>query len=336
MSSKDKSFKKVSSSPFTGSLLTLTALLATTSLSVFYGTGFGSRALAQEKVQDKEDVIVSIGTRRSERSVSDTPAPIDVIGGEEFVRQGSGDLNNQLRTIIPSYNINAQPISDAATFVRPANLRGLSPDQTLVLWNGKRRHRASVISFLGNGVSDGAQGPDISVIPALALKQVDILRDAASAQYGSDAIAGVMNFILKDSTDGLTLEAKYGSTYKSDGGLYQFSANYGMPLTENGFANFTVELLNVDPTSRSVQRDDASALFIAGNEDIANPAQIWGTPKIRGDFKAFANLGIELDNDKEVYAFGNYAQREVVGGFFIVTQIHVQAFLQILMVQRDL
>ena len=105
---------------------------------------------------------------------------------------------------MPSYNVNSQPISDAATIVRPANLRGLAPDHTLVLINGKRRHRAAVIYWLGNGVSDGAQGPDISAIPSSALKRVEVLRDGASAQYGSDAIAGVMNFILNDANAGRT------------------------------------------------------------------------------------------------------------------------------------
>ena len=123
-------------------------------------------------------------------------------GREEFANQGDTDLNNLLRNVVPSYNVNAQPISDAATIVRPANLRGLAPDHTLVLVNGKRRHRAAVIYWIGNGVSDGAQGPDISAIPSSALKQVEVLRDGASAQYGSDAIAGVMNFILNDAERG--------------------------------------------------------------------------------------------------------------------------------------
>ena len=105
-------------------------------------------------------------------------------------------------------NVNSQPISDAATIVRPANLRGLAPDHTLVLVNGKRRHRAAVIYWLGNGVADGAQGPDISAIPAIALKRVEVLRDGAAAQYGSDAIAGVMNFILNDASSGSTIETR--------------------------------------------------------------------------------------------------------------------------------
>ena len=105
-----------------------------------------------------------------------------------------------LKGTVPSFNVHTNPISDAASLVKPANLRGLSSDSTLILVNGKRRHRASVIALLGGGINDGAQGPDISVIPSSALKQVEVLRDGAAAQYGSDAIAGVMNFVLKDDS----------------------------------------------------------------------------------------------------------------------------------------
>jgi len=112
-----------------------------------------------------EDEIITIGTRRAQRSAADTPAPVDVISGIEFTQNAATDVQDLLRTSVPSFNINTQPISDAASIVRPANLRGLSPDNTLVLVNGKRRHRGSVISFLGGGISDGAQGVDISAIP---------------------------------------------------------------------------------------------------------------------------------------------------------------------------
>ena len=156
-----------------------------------------------------EEVVVT-GSRRQARSTADTPAPVDVISSDAFRNQGDGDMANLLRTVVPSYNINTQPISDAATLVRPANLRGLAPDQTLVLLNSKRRHRGAVIAFLGGGLADGAQGPDISVIPAIALKQVEVLRDGAAAQYGSDAIAGVVNFVLRDDKEGGSLEAKWG------------------------------------------------------------------------------------------------------------------------------
>jgi iron complex outermembrane receptor protein len=142
--------------------------------------GFAQPTFAQEEEMIEE--VVTTGTRSRARSVEDSPAPVDILSADYFTDQGDTDFVNLLRNIVPSYNVNAQPISDAATIVRPANLRGLAPDHTLVLINGKRRHRAAVIYWLGNGVADGAQGPDISAIPSIALKRVEVLRDGAAAQ----------------------------------------------------------------------------------------------------------------------------------------------------------
>jgi len=263
-----------------------------------------------------DDTIVVTGSRRSARSAADAPVPIDVISGTELFNQGDGDLSNLIRNSVPSYNVNTQPISDAATLVRPANLRGLSPDQTLVLVNSKRLHRAAVIAFLGGGISDGSQGPDISTIPALALKQVEILRDGASSQYGSDAIAGVINFILRDDTDGATVDVRYGSTYEGDGDQITVAANVGLPLGDTGFVNITGEWRNVDETSRSVQRDDAAALIAAGNTAVAAIAQSWGQPQVDDDIKIIVNSGVNFSDTGQIYAFGNYASRRVEGGFF--------------------
>lgn len=271
------------------------------------------QVLAQD---DSIEEIVTTGTRAKARSVEDSPAPVDVLGGEYFQNQGDTDLQNLVRNIVPSYNVNVQPISDAATVVRPANLRGLAPDHTLVLINGKRRHRAAVIYWLGNGVANGAQGPDISMIPSIALKQVEVLRDGAAAQYGSDAIAGVMNFILKDDADGLMVEGKWGQYQEGDGDKYSVAANLGLPLTDAGYANFSFEYGESDPTSRSVQRDDAAALIAAGNTNVLNPAQVWGSPLIEDDMKLWGNLGLDLGNGNFAYAFGNYSKKFVDGGFY--------------------
>jgi len=276
---------------------------------------------------DEQDVIISIGTRRADRSSSQTIAPIDVIDASELNNSGDVDLVNLLRTSVPSYNVNEQPISDAATLVRPANLRGLAPDSTLVLVNGKRRHRAAVIAFLGGGISDGAQGPDIGVIPPIALKQVEVLRDGAASQYGSDAIAGVINFGLRDNDEGLIVEGQYGSTYEGDGDQFRIAANLGLPIpvAQGGFLNLSAEFGEADATDRSVQRDDALALIAAGNtavQDIsvntvtADVVQIWGRPNVNDDFVFFGNAAIELTDEMEIYAFGNYAERQVEGGFF--------------------
>ncbi len=262
-----------------------------------------------------EELVVT-GTRAAARSVTESPVPIDVLSGEDFENQAGTDLSNLLRTVVPSYNVNSQPISDAATIVRPANLRGLAPDHTLVLVNGKRRHRAAVIYWLGNGVADGAQGPDISAIPASALKRVEVLRDGAAAQYGSDAIAGVMNFILNDASSGSSIETRYGSTYEGDGTQYALSGNIGLPLTQSGFANLSFEYGESDPTDRSVQRNDAAALIAAGNTAVKDPAQVWGSPEIEDDLKLFANLGVDVGDNLKVYGFGNYVSKTATGGFY--------------------
>ncbi len=298
-----------------------TSLYKAMVLAFASGTGammFTSSAAAEDQQAKDENIekIAVVGTRAAPRSVTDSPVPLDIISGDEFVRQGSTDLKSLMSSVTPSFNVNDQPINDASTLVRPANLRGLAADHTLVLVNGKRRHRSAVITFLGGGLSDGAQGPDISNIPVSALKQVEVLRDGAAAQYGSDAIAGVINFVLKDSSDGGMLEARYGQYYEGDGDTVQLSGNIGMPLSENGFANFSAEYRTVDDTSRSVQRSDAQGLIDAGNTFVPVPAQIWGTPEIKSDFKFLANFGLDLNDTDEAYMWLNYAKRDIDGGFY--------------------
>ena len=284
--------------------------------------GVNAAALAQETTPDtakKEQAVEKIavvGTRSAPRSIGDSPVPVDIIGGEELNKNGSTDMLNLISTTVPSLNVHSQPISDAATLIRPINLRGLSSDSTLILLNGKRRHRASVISFLGGGINDGAQGPDLSVIPGIAMKQVEILRDGAAAQYGSDAIAGVVNFVLKDASDGGTIEIKHGEYYAGDGTSTEVAANVGMPLTKDGFVNLSMQYKNVDATSRSVQRGDAQGLIDGGNTSVLTPAQIWGAPEINDDITIFANAGLDLDNGGQAYMFGNYSERDVRGGFY--------------------
>lgn len=259
-----------------------------------------------------EEVIVT-GTRMVGRSPGDSPAPVDVISAAEFSNQAGGDMSDLIRNLVPSYNVNAT--GDASSLVRPASLRGLSSGATLVLVNGKRRHRAAVISFLGAGVSDGAQGPDISVIPSAALKQLEVLRDGAAAQYGSDAIAGVMNFLLKDDSSGGFLEFKSGESYEGDGESQQLAANIGLPFLTDGFVNISFEYREADGTSRSVQRSDAAGLIAAGNSAVKDPAQSWGSAEVFHDFKSFVNMGKDIGSDREWYAFANYAERRVETGF---------------------
>jgi len=273
-----------------------------------------SDTAAEEDVIELEEQVV-IGSRARPRSVIDSAVPIDTIRGDEIGKQGVTDLQDMFRNLVPSYNVNTQPISDAGTVVRPANLRGLAPDHTLVLINGKRRHRASVIHWLGNGLADGAQGPDLSAIPSIALRQVEVLRDGASAQYGSDAIAGVMNFQLKDSHEGGSIEFKPGIYQYGDGRQYAVAGNIGLG-SEETWTNLSIEYGGSDPTIRSVQRDDAKALVAAGNDRVRDPAQIWGQPIVEGDLKFFANYGSVLTDNIDFYGHANYASKRVEGGFY--------------------
>ena len=283
-----------------------------------------------------EELVVVVGSRARPRSVTESTVPVDVISTREFAALGDADLTNQLRAIVPSFNVATQPISDAATIVRPVNLRNLAPDHTLILVNGKRRHRAAVITWLGNGVADGSQGPDISVIPTIAIRQVEVLRDGASAQYGSDAIAGVMNFQLKDASSGGALEFRTGGYRDANPGVastdagndffqdvaggrgraYTFAGNVGLPLGGNGFANLSLEYGAAQPTNRSLQRNDAAAIIAAGNTNVRIPAQVWGSPLIDDDLKLFGNFGHRFDNGMQWYGHTNYATKTVTGGFY--------------------
>ena len=261
--------------------------------------------------------LVAVGSRARPRTVTQSPVPVDVIPTREIVNQGDTDFANLLRNVVPSFNVNTQPISDAATFARPANLRGLAPDHSLILVNGKRRHRTAVITWYGNGLADGSQGPDIAVISGLALEQAEVLRDGAAAQYGSDAIAGVMNFVLKNDNSGGTLEFKTGNNlFEGDGEMYTLSGNVGLPLGENGFLNLTGEYGNAGATDRSVQRDDAIALVRAGNTSVREPAQIWGAPAISDEIKVWANMGYLFNDNVQFYSHGNYVSKQVEGGFY--------------------
>ena len=288
--------------------------IANAFLSIFGASK--TTASTSATIENESKVMVIVGSRAAPRSIGDSPVPVDVISSEELSANGSTDMIDMLTSAVPSFNSRTQPISDAASLVRPVNLRGLPSDSALILVNGKRRHRASVIAFQGGGINDGAQGPDISVIPSIALKQVEVLRDGAAAQYGSDAIAGVMNFILKDSSEGGSLSLKKGEFFKGDGNSTILDGNIGLPVANNGFANFSFQLKNSDGTNRSMQRPDAQDLINAGNSDVNNPAQIWGNPEIKDDITVFTNIGLELSKDKELYLFGNFSERDVTGGFY--------------------
>ena len=291
-----------------------------TTLAIAVGVALGTAPTyaageADAAAEEQVERIAVVGSRSAPRSVADSPVPIDIVGGDELGKNASSDMLDMLQAAVPSFNVRQQPISDAASFIRPVNLRGLSSDSTLILLNGKRRHRASVIAFQGGGVNDGAQGPDISVIPSVALKQVEVLRDGAAAQYGSDAIAGVMNFVLKDDAEGGSVSVRHGEYYEGDGTQLVVDGNIGLPFTDDGFANLSFQYKTADATSRTVQRPDAQTLIDAG-VPVNNPAQVWGNPEVDDDITLFGNVGLDIAPDKEFYMFGNYSDRTATGGYY--------------------
>ena len=283
-----------------------------------------------------QETVAVVGTRADPRSITASPVPVDVITAQDFVSQGDVDLTNQLRTVVPSFNVNTQPISDAATVVRPANLRNMAPDHTLVLVNGKRRHRAAVIAWLGNGIADGSQGPDLSAIPSIALRQVEVLRDGAAAQYGSDAIAGVINFELKNARSGGSIEFRTGQHYTENdgdpatcgavgrscngiGGMapgFTFAGNAGLPLGSEGFVNLSLEYGGTQPTNRAVNDGGTQAVINGGNMFVRDTSRVWGSPLVDDDLKLFANFGTGGNRAAEFYGHANYASKKVTGGFY--------------------
>ncbi len=262
-----------------------------------------------------DEQVVVVGSRSKPRSVTESSVPIDAIPFRDVANQGTTSLDYQLRTLVPSFNVATHPTSGAATLVRPATLRNLAHDHLLVLMNGKRRHRSAILVWFG-GQTDGTQGPDLSTIPAIALRQVEVLRDGASAQYGSDAIAGVINFLLKDDREGGSLEFRTGTYRQGDGDSYTAAGNVGLPVGETGFANLSFEYGNADRTSRSVQRADAAALIAAGNTAVLDPVQPWGNPAIDDDVKLLGNFGHLFRNGMQAYGHTNFAKKTSTQGFY--------------------
>ena len=260
------------------------------------------------------DEMVVVGTRRLPRLVKDSVVPVDVLGPSDLANVATTDMDDILRTHVPSYNVRKSG-GDEAALVRPATMRGLPTDNIVVLINGKRRHRSSSIALSGSALNKGAQGPDLNTIPGIAVKQIEILRDGASAQYGADAVAGVMNLRLRDSVRGLVVRMQGGQYTQGDGRYGHLAANVGLPLTDRGYLNLSLEGRNVGATVRSAQRADAAVLASRGYP-VKNPAHIWGSPEVRDSWTGFANAGLLIGNTMRAYAFGGYAQRTAEYGFY--------------------
>jgi len=285
-------------------------------------------ALAQD--DDTIEEVVTIGSRNAARprSASDSTVPIDVIDGDSFNAMGNtADLTDNLKALIPSYT--ATPATgDGSAFVRPTSLRGTAPDQALVLVNGKRRHRSALVQFFAPAAGNGAHGVDIGMIPGLAVKSVEVLRDGASSQYGSDAIAGVINFVMKDASEGGQVQLQYGEHFDGEQSL-KFGGNIGLPVGDSGFINATIEYVDNDALSRGIQRPDAQALIDSGVSGVGADApfgdtplvQTWGRPQTEGT-RFFVNSGFELSGSAELYARFGLAQTDGRYRFFYRSPTH--------------
>lgn len=267
--------------------------------------GGASEAASQA---DAGNEIIITGTRDRGVTQFNSLSPIDVLPAAALDASISSDLSDTLAQLLPSFNVQRLPAADGQAFVRPATLRGLSADQTLVLVNGKRYHRSALLG------TRGAQAPDLATIPGLAIKSIEVLRDGASAQYGSDAIAGVINIILDDKP-GMEAFGQYSQYYKGDGKEYQGGIQGGVLLGDRGSFVFTGEYDHAEATSRTRQRPDAIA-FQAANPTLAvpNPVQRWGQPDleaVRGGF----NTHYDVADAVTLYAFGTAQKGEGVTDF---------------------
>ena len=269
-------------------------------------------APAEAEAQSSEvDEIVVTGARGRPRSVQDSPVPVDVFTAEDLGNVAQTDTLNTLQTLIPSFAVSRSNNTTSNTFIRSPTLRGLPANNTLLLVNGRRRHKSASVGVNGSG----SQAADAGVIPSIALSSAEVLRDGAAAQYGSDAIAGVINFVLNSADHGGSIIAQGGQYYAGDGDDFLLAGNIGLPLTDNGFINVSAQLTKSARTIRANQFAatgfDAIA-YAAANPtyaalvDLNEPLERTGKPKEEAA-RFVVNAGIDLTDNTSVYAFGNYS-----------------------------
>jgi len=334
----------------------LTSFLLPLSVAALAMPALSTQAQAQGAQDEAIEEIITTGLRGKPRSAVDSAVPIDTFDASSIEAVAHTDTQDILQTLVPSYNVSRQPISDGSSFIRPAELRGLPSHHTLVLINGKRRHRAALVSIGGSGT----QGPDVATIPSTAIQSIEVLRDGASSQYGSDAIAGVINFNLKDNSEGITLVADTGSYYEGDGDSYTIAGNVGLPLGESGFLSVSLEATEQDFNERAEPycegwfcTDPTNPIFattpqerqdyvngVASNPGTTDPLLAYqnglqtafpaGLPfaSVEGvnvmpwgqpnneAVRGFVNAGYELNNGVELYGWGNYSKSKGDGSFF--------------------
>ena len=298
--------------------------------------------MAQQSADEVEQIVVT-GTRGRERTVADSPVPIDVFSAEDISQISYTDTNDILQTLVPSFNVSKTNFSGGA-YIRPARLRGLQSDKTLVLVNSKRRHRSALVDI--DGV--GAQAADMATIPSIAIGNIEVLRDGAAAQYGSDAIAGVVNFILKENREGGSISVDMGEYGEGDGQSVNVQANIGLPLGDSGFISISGEYSDVERTIRAEEycetfwcadrSNPKYAIFNARNNassayeetatfrqayesghptfhDTGRYSQPWGQPASES-LRLFFNAGFDLSDTSELYSFGSWSNSESDANFF--------------------
>jgi iron complex outermembrane recepter protein len=278
----------------------------------------------QEDVQ--KVVIVSTGSRGSQRTMIDTPVPVDILGARELTKTGQVSLDKSMQFRVPSFNTVQTPVNDATSLLDPYEIRNMGPSRVLVLINGKRKNASSLI-YTQTSPGRGESGADISAIPADAIKRIEVLRDGASAQYGSDAIAGVVNIILKDNAEGGSVTARAGITHKRDGKMGGLSLNQGVALGDQGFVNYTVDVSNVGLANRpgTVIANGEAADF-KGPDDVyydfyknkvlpflqmkPDAGNINGSPKTEA-YKGLVNARYDIAEGTSLYGNAAYVRKNV-------------------------
>ncbi len=268
-----------------------------------------------------DEVVISVGSRGSQRTITDTPLPIDIIGATELKGTGQTSFDKALTYRVPSFNSVNTPVNDATSLLDPYEIRNMGPSRTLVLINGKRKNSSALV-YIQTSPGRGESGADISAIPTDAIKRVEILRDGASAQYGSDAIAGVMNIILKDKFEYGSVTFNTGITHKGDGKMVGLTVNNGANFGTKGYINYTLSLSNVGQANRpgivdAAAEADAGLGFDAPLATVQSflkqypdAGNINGAPETTAA-KFLVNSGIPLGVNSEMYFNAAYVYKKV-------------------------
>ena len=292
-----------------------------TSLAMAVSLGLASiPSIAATNEPSSVEKITVIGSRIAVRSETDTVLPVDIISGEQLQATGILETSKALQYAVPSFSFPTSAITDGSDAVRPASLRGLSPDHTLVLINGKRRHGSALVHTNGT-VGKGSSNADLNAIPLTAIKRIEVLRDGAAALYGSDAIAGVINIVLKDTAQGGEFGLTTGQTYEGDGEQVRFSWNQGLELGEDGFLNLSVEVHDKSATDRSGAYNRAFYPELADGspdpreESIDKDVFEIGDANFR-NYGLFYNSEYSLNDNVSLYSFGGVSSRKSSSGAF--------------------